>query len=76
MARYYFDVVEDDVFYRDTEGTELRNAKAARLEATQALAELALDTIPGTIDKHLHMTVRESSGRVVFSLDLFFKLTV
>ena len=73
MTRYFFDVVEDDVFHRDSEGTELSDADAARLEATQALAELALSAIPGSTSKHLQMTVRRRGGVELFSLDLLFR---
>lgn len=75
MTRYFFDVVEDGVFHPDSEGTELRDAEAARVEATQAMAELAHSAIPGSTSKHLHMTVRRRSGGELFSLDLLFSLT-
>ena len=75
MTRYFFDVLDDDVFHEDTEGTELHDVEAAGVEATLALAEMALDALPGTTRKHLHMTVRDVRGGESFSLDLLFKLT-
>lgn len=72
MPRYYFDVLDDGRLSVDTEGTDLADPEAARLEATQALAEMARDVLPGARTKHLTMTVREDKNRRRFLLDLVF----
>jgi len=74
MTRYFFDVENDDILHIDNEGTELAGTREAGVEAIQALAELALDQLPGTEDKHLKMTVRDGDGSRSFELDLIFKI--
>ena len=76
MTRYFFDVVDDDVLHQDTVGTELKNPEEAGVEATLALAEMALDALPGTKSKHLRMTVRDDGGSPCLSLDLSFELSL
>jgi hypothetical protein len=73
MTRYYFDVVEDGRTSVDTEGTELPDANAARVEATLALAEIARDALPGTRRKEITMTVRDQYGGPRFTLELRFR---
>jgi hypothetical protein len=74
MTRYFFDVENDDTLHIDDEGTELSGAREAGVEAIQALAELALDRLPGTESKHLKMIVRDAEGNRSFELDLMFKI--
>lgn len=73
MVRYFFDVREDEFLHIDTEGTELADADAAGAEAIQAMAELALETLPSAMAKHLTMTVRDVENGGLFELDLLFK---
>ena len=75
MTRYFFDVENDNDLYVDSEGTELDGPHEAGIEATQALAELALDQLPGSKSKHLKMIVRDSDCNRSFELDLMFKLS-
>jgi len=69
---YFFDVVEDDRHMVDDEGTELDNQEAARLEAIQAMAELANDRLPGLSRKHAKMIVRDDAERHIFELEFTF----
>ena len=73
MTRYYFDIMEDGRLSVDTEGTELRDAEAARVEATLALAELARDAMPGTRRKEIIMTVHDRRDGPQFTLELRFR---
>jgi hypothetical protein len=75
MVRYFFDVQNDGVFHSDTEGTELEDTTAAGVEAIQALAELALDVLPGSTGKSLTMIVRDQDGQHSFELELIFRFT-
>jgi hypothetical protein len=69
MPRYYFDLVDDGQLHVDTEGTDLDDTEAARIEATHALAEFARDALPGVLSKHLTMRVRDDR-EWHFTLDL------
>jgi hypothetical protein len=75
MTRFYFDVLDDGVCREDTEGTALKDPEEAGVEATLALAEMALETLPGTKSQHLRMTVRDDRGGQCLYLQLAFKLT-
>lgn len=72
MTRFYFDVEEDGRLGVDTEGTELASAEAARFEATQTLAELVRDALPGRRAKHFTITVRDDNQTQHFVMDLRF----
>lgn len=74
MPRYFFDVLLDDRFCADEEGTVLEDEEAAELEATQAMAEVARDSLPGAESKSLKMTVRDDAGVHLFELELHFSL--
>jgi hypothetical protein len=75
MPRYFFDLVQDGRLSVDTEGTELVDTEAARLEAKQALAEFARDTLPGVETKHTMMMVRDDHDQQHFVLELVFSIT-
>jgi hypothetical protein len=58
-----------------TEGTELVDTEAVRIEAKQALAEFARDTLPGVETKHTMMMVRDEHDQQHFVLELVFSIT-
>lgn len=74
MPRYFFDVLLDDRFCADEEGTVLDDEEAAKFEATQAMAEVARDSLRGADSKGLKMTVRNDAGVHLFELELHFSL--
>lgn len=66
MPFYYFKIHQTDgTVADDTIGTELQDVAHARIEATQALADMALDAMaqPGTSNIEIH--VRDGKGREV-----------
>lgn len=69
--RYYFDIRDGDDFSRDDIGFDLRDDKAARLQATVALIEMARDYLPSDGNRrHLMIEVRNGDGaRFDVSLD-------
>ena len=70
MARYFFDITDNDNLIRDTEGTELDGAQAARVEAIAVLPEL-VKGLEADGDHHtLTVTVRDVVGRPVFQANL------
>jgi len=54
--RYYFDIRDEDNFARDDIGVDLRDDRAARLQATLALTEMARDYLPTNGD-HCDMSI-------------------
>lgn len=72
MPQYFFHVFQDGHVSIDDEGTALADEAAAGIEAAQAMAELASDTIPGPGSSHLKMTVRDEAGAHLFELELRF----
>lgn len=72
MARYYFDVHEDDHYTQDADGLELPTLEGAWFEAIRSLAELARDTIPRHAaadwdhqDHRMEIDVRDDGGPVL-----------
>jgi hypothetical protein len=62
MARYYFDVMDDDVLVPDEEGGEFENDQSAAEEAALVLAEMAKARLPGSIRRDMSVRVRNSAG--------------
>jgi hypothetical protein len=60
MPRYYFDSHDDAHFSADDEGVELPSASHASDAAARALAEMAIDVRPGTVQRHLRIEVRDA----------------
>jgi hypothetical protein len=61
--RYYFDIRDDDNFARDDIGVDLRDDRAARLQATLALTEMARDYLPTNGDhRDMSIEVRTPTG--------------
>jgi hypothetical protein len=61
--RYYFDIRDEKDFARDDIGVDLRDDRAARLQATMALTEMARDYLPTNGDhRDMMIEVRTSNG--------------
>jgi len=76
MTRYYFDLLVDGRRDADTEGTELANSEAARIEATQTMADYAREVLPRAQSTHLTILVRDDRDQQQFTLDLHFTTTM
>jgi hypothetical protein len=65
MPRFFFDYFQDgELTGLDTEGTELTDRAAVRLEASVSLGEMTRDVLrQGGPDRHLAIKVREEDGR-------------
>ncbi|MBR0973226.1 DUF6894 family protein [Bradyrhizobium japonicum] len=77
MARYYFDLRDDNGTARDEEGLELATARAVQAEAAKSVADMARDAIlsaPLTGSKQtLAIDVRDAGGpvmQVIFSFEI------
>ena len=72
--RFYFDMRDGEDFARDDIGVDLHSAKAARLQATIALTEMARDYLPTDGDhRNLGIKVRNAEG-VLFDVSLEYAL--
>lgn len=70
MPRYFFHT-EDGGPEPDTDGLELANATAARIEAARVMGEILRDRAVGFWDhRALKLTVTDAAGLVLFALDL------
>jgi hypothetical protein len=76
MPVFYFDYDDGRGAVRDHVGTELGDVDAALVEATQTMAELAADAIPGSRRRALSLTVRDQLGRSVLELSLSYKAEI
>jgi Domain of unknown function (DUF6894) len=71
MIRYFFDSRDNEVFVEDDEGWELPDIEAVKFQAAKALAELAVDVIPGSLARHLSIEVRDAQGPVLIATMIF-----
>ena len=71
MARYFFDSRDGDKFVIDDERMEFVTLEEARDEATEALADMAHDAIPGSIRRELAIEVRDGDGEAVLRASLW-----
>jgi hypothetical protein len=75
MSLYYFDTDNGDLRFRDEEGTECADDRAACDEASRAMAELAKEFIPGAgPQKNVIMWVRRDDGTIILQLTLAFEI--
>ncbi|HEX2725933.1 MAG TPA: hypothetical protein VHN20_08960 [Beijerinckiaceae bacterium] len=74
MPRYYFDVCEGDHFVPDDVGLVLPNLETARDQATRALAEIARDTLPGTVQREIAIEVKDHARAPLLRAGLSFEL--
>jgi hypothetical protein len=72
MPVYFFDITQDGRPSIDTEGTDLPDLEAAMKEATEAMAEMAKDAIPGRFARQVTMIVRTEDNVPLLQLDLSF----
>lgn len=76
MPRYFFDTRDNDTFIPDDVGVELSDLDAVKIVAARALAELALDVLPGSLRRMLTVEVRDKRGPVLKALMQFEALVL
>lgn len=65
MRRYFFDAYDGDRFVPDTNGLELPDLAAAKIEARKALPDIARDALPGGDQRTFLICVKNEAGQVV-----------
>ena len=71
MPRYFIDLLDDDAFFGDADGSECPSHEAARLEAARILVEVARDSLGmASLQRQGAVTVRDSSGRKLWTVKL------
>jgi hypothetical protein len=71
VTRYFFDSRDNETVLKDDDGVELPDLDAVKVIAAQALAELALDILPGSVRRELAVEVRDERGPVLKALMRF-----
>ena len=72
----FFDTRDNGVVTRDDFGIEVANLDEIKTLAAKALAELAVDVLPGSVERELGVDVRDQAGRPVLMTELTFKAIV
>ena len=65
MALYFFDTRDNDTFVPDEAGVEIATFDAVKRVATEAMADLAKDVLPGSAARSLLIEVRDDVGSVL-----------
>ncbi|RZN30516.1 hypothetical protein [Bradyrhizobium sp. Leo121] len=65
MPRYYFDTRDDATFIRDEVGLEIGTFDQVKHAASEAMADLAKDVLPGAEVRNLAIEVRDDIGPVL-----------
>lgn len=65
MPLYFFDTDDGALLVEDQIGGEFASLEEVKVEATRALAELARDTIPGSMKREVAVFVRDALGPVL-----------
>jgi hypothetical protein len=74
MPRFYFDLRDGEEFTPDEEGVELDDLEAAKTEATEALAQLAKDVLPGAERREIAVEVRDEAKLPLLRAALRFEV--
>lgn len=65
MPLYFFDTRDNDTFIEDDVGVELADLEAVKVEAATALAEMARDVLPGSLQRNLAVEARDEHQPVL-----------
>lgn len=76
MALYFFDSRDDDRIILDDIGLDLPSLEEVKVKASTALAELAMDELPGSYRRCLGIDVRDEKGRPVLTTELTFEARI
>ncbi|MCK1489082.1 hypothetical protein IVB14_01120 [Bradyrhizobium sp. 180] len=69
----YFDTRDSDRFIRDEDGVEISSFAKVKLLASEAMADLAKDVLPGAETRNLAIEVRMTAARFL-RLNLRFEV--
>jgi len=70
MPRFFFDTYDGDFFAPDNEGQDLEGIEAAKLQAQEALPNMAEDKLPDGDQRVFVVSVRDEAGQVVLRVSL------
>jgi hypothetical protein len=70
MPRFFFDTYDGDFFAPDNEGQDLEGIEAAKLQAQEALPDMASDKLPDGDQRVFIVSVRDEAGQVVVRVSL------
>jgi hypothetical protein len=76
MAKYYFDVRDNDLVYPDEDGIEQSNLAGVRAEAIDTLAEYVRSTLRDETRHTLRVEVRDEDSRPVLQAVMVFELDI
>jgi hypothetical protein len=71
VTRYFFDTRDNERFLRDEVGVELPDLEAVKDQAARSLAELALDVLPGALERRLAVEARDERQPVLKAILTF-----
>ncbi len=75
--RLYFDTDDGTTYVADEEGLELEGVEAARIQAQNALADMARDVMPGDgLQRTMTVRVRDEAGKIVLEAELSLRVRV
>jgi hypothetical protein len=75
MPQYRFNVRRDERLFLDPESQELPGIEEAEAEALHALAEMAKDAIPDTMNRELAVEVADETGKPLLIAKLILRIT-
>ena len=71
MARYYFDIMDEEGIFLDDEGIDLPNMDSAIKEARRALADMVRDALRAQNPDSVSISIRDGAeGPIVLSVTL------
>ena len=73
MAWYYFDSRDGSEVITDDVGLEVADLETVKVLAAKGLAELAVDVLPGSLERCLGIDVRDEDSDPVLTTELTFK---
>lgn len=74
MARYYFDIDDDQYSIADTHGSDFSSPEAARQEAIVIATSIARDIFPSGVGARVSVSVRDEQDRL-FTATVAMQLT-
>ncbi len=76
MAKYYFDLRDNDLVYPDEDGMEQSSLASVRAEAIQTLAEYVRGTLRDDTRHTLRVEVRDEESRPVLQAVMVFEVEI
>jgi hypothetical protein len=76
MARYYFDVRDNDDLYQDDEGVDVSGAEVIKKQAALSLLEIAMEHAERRLRSDLSIEVRDEASRPVIRVVLSFEIQI